>query len=146
MMRCAGRAVGRVRSRHGCPQSERLAFANDRSNRERCIASWRRLNRSYRHTARSMKLFSLNGALRKLPLARGHIRPDLRLKSGSLATSQVQSRVSPKTSFFSTDRRVLRVPVSVRGNSLKTVTRTVSNGAHRRTTASTSDLDSCRLD
>ena len=31
-------------------------------------------------SARSMKLFSLNGALRKFPLARGHIRPGLQIK------------------------------------------------------------------
>src|SRR5215467_3509064 len=68
------------------------------------------------------------------------------LEHALLARSQVEGGVSPKTSFLSTDRRVLRASVSVRGNSLKTVTRTVSNGAHRRVTTSTSDLDSCRLD
>src|SRR5262249_54405696 len=68
------------------------------------------------------------------------------LEHALLARSQVEGGVSPKTSFLSTDRRVLRAAVSVRGNSLKTVTRTVSNGAQRRVTTSTSDLDSCRLD
>jgi hypothetical protein len=36
--------------------------------------------------------------------------------------SQVESGISPKNIFFSMDRRALRVPVSVRGNSLKTLT------------------------
>src|SRR5262249_32351071 len=40
--------------------------------------------------------------------------------------SHLESGNSSKRSFFSTDRRVLRVPVSVRGNSLKTLTRTRS--------------------
>src|SRR5262245_55352378 len=57
------------------------------------------------------------------------------------------SRPRPsKSCFLSIDRRVLPVPVSDRGNSLKTVTRTRSNGAHRRATTSSSDLESCRLD
>src|SRR5215470_4631495 len=68
------------------------------------------------------------------------------LEHALLARSQVEGGVSPKTSFLSTDRRVLRACVSVRGNSSKTVTRTVSNGAHRRANTSNSDLDSCRLD
>jgi hypothetical protein len=61
-------------------------------------------------------------------------------------TEHYFAALSPKKSFFSTNRRVLRAPVSARGNSFMTMKRIRLNERNRRAIVSSSDRDSCRTD